>query len=479
MEKKTFYVTTPIFYPNSELHLGHAYTVTVCDILARYHRIKGDQTYFLTGADENTSKVIKAAESLGKDPRSHLDDIVESFRKLFDELEVSNDQFIRTSDEKVHWPGALKLWNKLVESGDIEKRSYKGLYCSACEAFYTEKDLIDGKCPLHHTAPEIIEEENYFFTLSKYNGRIKEKIENGELNILPVSRKNEILSVLNDGLQDVSFSRPKAKVPWGIPVPGDDSQVMYVWCDALSNYISALGYGTSDDSNFKTFWPANVHVVGKDILRFHAAIWPGMLLSAGLPLPKNILVTGLILSDGKKMSKSLGNVISPKELIEEYGVEAVRYYLSKEISLFEDGELNKESFRSSYNAGLANGLGNLVSRIMKMAESNLQGPIDIAERDWQLPSDYVTFLEEFNIQRSAQVIWHHVNELDKYIQETSPFKVVKEDKEKGQKIITELVFRLYDISRMLEPFLPGTSEKIKEAVKANRMPETPLFARKD
>ena len=476
---KNFYITTPIFYPNAELHVGHAYVVTVCDILARYHRLKGDNTYFLTGADENTTNVIKAAEKLGKDPRKHLDDTVETFKHLFEELEASHDQFIRTSDEKVHWPGAIKLWNKLVERGDIEKRAYKGMYCPSCEAFYTEKDLIDGKCPLHYIVPEIIEEENYFFLLSRYTKEIKEKIESEELHILPQTRRNEILSVLNEGLQDVSFSRPVSKVPWGIPVPGDDSQVMYVWCDALSNYISALGYGTDDESNFEKFWPADVHVVGKDILRFHAAIWPGMLLSAGLSLPKNILVHGLILSQGKKMSKSLGNVIAPKELIDEYGVEALRFYFAKETSLFEDGELNRESFKATYNADLANGIGNLTSRILKMSETHLSASVTIPEENKIWSEEYVEAFESFNIKKAIDLVFAKIKALDEDIQNTEPFKLVKTDPEKGKEIITNLVICLHGVAKHLEPFLPATSEKIIEAIDANKMPEAPLFLRKE
>jgi methionyl-tRNA synthetase len=295
--------------------------------------------------------------------------------------------------------------------------------------------------------------------------------------ILPQTRKNEILSVLKDGLQDVSFSRPKSKVPWGIPVPGDDSQVMYVWCDALSNYISALGYGTDNDELFKKFWPVDAHVLGKDILRFHAAIWPAMLLSAGIPVPKRLIVHGLILSNGKKMSKSLGNTISPKELIEEYGAEALRLYIAKEISLFEDGELTKESFKSAYNANLANGLGNLVSRVMKMAETNLDAPVSIKEMT--TPEDWKEALNNFDIQKAVNITWKWVQNLDQKIQETQPFKLVKTDKEAGEKIITELVQDVYTIAEMLEPILPETSEKIKALVKANKSPETPLFVRKD
>lgn len=476
-KEKTFYVTVPIFYPNAKLHLGNAYPVVIADILARYHREKQEETYFLTGADENTSKVIQSAEEHGKDPKDHLDEIVETFKALFIDLKSTHDQFIRTSDEKVHWPGATLLWNKMVERGDIEKRIYKGLYCAACEAYYTEKDLVDGKCPYHYTVPETIEEENYFFKLSKYTSEIKEKIENDELKIIPTTRKNEILSLLNSGLQDISFSRPKSKVPWGIPVPGDESQIMYVWCDALSNYISALGYGNKDQSLYNKFWPANVHIVGKDILRFHAAIWPGMLLSAGVPLPKSILVHGMILSGGKKMSKSLGNVISPAELVKEYGVEAVRFYFAKEISLFEDGELSKESFKAAYNASLANGLGNLISRIMKMAETNLDSPVEIEEKDF--PDEYKDHFHNFEIQKAANLVWDYIHKLDQKIQATEPFKLVKTDKAAGEKIIKELVQNLYDIASMLSPFLPNTSEKIKELIKENKSPEKPLFLRKD
>ena len=475
---KPFYITTPIFYPNAKLHLGHAYTTTISDIIARYHRdMLGEETYFLTGSDENTQKVVQAAKEAGQDPKVFLDRIVANFKILFTNLNISADQFIRTSDEKKHWPGAQMLWKKLVEAGDIEKRQYEGLYCVGHEAFITEKDLVDGKCPDHNIAPELIREENYFFKLSKYTKIIKEKITSGELKIIPETRKNEILSLLNDGLQDVSFSRPKSVVSFGIPVPEDDSQVMYVWCDALSNYITALGYGVADDSLYKKFWPADVHVIGKDILRFHAAIWPAMIISAGLPLPKSILVHGLIRSGGKKMSKSLGNIIDPEELIAEYGAEAVRYYIARHISLFEDGEITRESFKEAYNAGLANGLGNLVSRVMKMASTHLEKPVEIKFDGFT--TDFKDALDNFDIQKATHSIVGWIANTDSIIQVMEPFKLIKTDKAKAKEIIEKMVTNLFVISRYLEPFMPETAKTIQSLIKENKMPEKPLFARKD
>jgi methionyl-tRNA synthetase len=475
--KKPFYITTPIFYPNGYLHMGHAYVTTFCDILARYHRICGDNTYFLTGADENTEKVVLAAKALGKDPKQYLDEIVNSFRGLFGEFEVSYDQFIRTSDEKVHWPGAIDLWKKLIDAKDIEKRSYEGLYCIGHESFITEKELVNGKCPDHNEVPQRIKEENYFFKLSKFTAVIKQKIESGELDISPQSRRNEILALLDRGLEDVSFSRPSDKMSVGIPVPGDPSQKIYVWCDALVNYISALGFGRKDDELFKKYWPNVTHVIGKDILRFHAAIWPGMLLSAGLPLPRKIFVHALITSGGRKMSKTLGNVIDPLALAREYGVEAVRYYLARRISPFEDGEMTLESFKSAYNADLANGLGNLVSRVMKMATTHMEKPIAVPLG--AIPDDYKNALDGFDVQTAANVIWRHIADADEFIQKEAPFKLVKTDKAAAVKIIENLCSRVYLIGEMLLPIMPKTAESIRTLVKENKMPETPLFLRKE
>ncbi|TSC69036.1 MAG: methionyl-tRNA synthetase [Parcubacteria group bacterium Gr01-1014_56] len=470
-----FYLTTPIFYPNAKLHLGHAYVVTLSDIIARYHRLVSDKTYFLTGSDENTQKIIKPAELEGKTPQEFLDEKVESFRSLFTALNISYDQFIRTTDQKVHWPGAQMLWSKLVEAGDIYKKEYEGLYCVGHEAFITDKELVDGKCPDHGTVPERIKEENYFFRLSKYTDAITQKIESGELAIVPETREREILSLLREGLQDVSFSRPRNTNSVGIPVPGDDTQVIYVWCDALANYITALGYG-QDETLFKEFWPADVHIVGKDILRFHAAIWPGMLLSAGIPLPKKILVHGMVLSGGKKMSKTLGNVIDPEELLTEYGTDAVRYYLARHISPFEDGDITREHFKDAYNANLANGLGNLASRIMQLAQTHLTEPVKLTFTPY--PKGYTDALEKFEVNRASDMVWERIKALDTSITQSQPFKVVKEDLERGRELIAELVRELAAIDLLLEPFMPETSKKIIEAIMANKKPEN-LFPRKD
>lgn len=475
MADKKFYLTTPIFYPNANLHLGHAYVTTLCDVLARYHRLIGDRTYFLTGSDENAQTVLQGAKKADKEPEVFLEEVVTNFKKLFADLDISYDQFIRTSDRQAHWPGAVALWKKLDEAGDIYKKAYEGLYCVGHEAFITEKELVDGKCPDHGTIPELVKEENYFFRLSKYTDSIKQKIESDELNIVPATRKKEILSFLEEGLQDVSFSRPKTSNVVGIPVPGDDSQVMYVWCDALSNYITALGYGSENKALYNEFWPG-IHVIGKDILRFHAAIWPGMLLSAGIELPKMIFVHGMIISGGKKMSKTRGNVIDPVELVAEYGTDAVRYFLSRHVSPMEDSELTLEGLKDIYNADLANGLGNLAARIMQLAQTHLEKPVELKTPSY--PEEYTSALEKFEINKALDVVWERIKLLDQAITDTQPFKVVKDKPEEGRVLIAALVQELAGIDLMLEPFLPQTSRKIIDAIVANKKPEN-LFPRKD
>jgi len=476
MSKNTFYITTPIFYPNAKLHMGHAYTTTVCDILARYNRLKGKETWLLTGADENTEKVVRAASAVNQPVSEYLDGIVNGFKDLYAKLDISYDQFIRTTDKEAHWPGAEEFWKRMAASGDIEKRSYEGLYCVGHESFITEKDLVDGKCPDHNEVPQHIKEENYFFKLSKYTDKIKKSIQSGELEIVPETRKNEITALLDRGLEDISFSRPAEKMTLGIPVPGDATQKIYVWGDALTNYVTAIGFGT-DEKNFNKFWPASLHVIGKDILRFHAAIWPGMLMSAGLPLPKKLLVHGFITSGGMKMSKTLGNVVDPLQLIQEYGTDAVRYYLAHHISPFEDGDLTSESFKNAYNAHLANGLGNLTSRIMRLVQDH-SVKVDVTHEAEISNSNIADAFDAFDIKSAIDSIWKAISNLDQRIQQEQPFKLVKEDKQKGVEMIASMGWELFKIAKLLEPFLPSTAATIQELVREGRSPEKPLFLRK-
>lgn len=482
-DERSFYITTPIFYPNANLHMGHAYTVTVCDILARYHRLKGDATYLLTGTDENTGKVTDAAETAGKDVATFLDDIVDTYKTLFADLDISYDQFIRTSDQERHWPGAQEMWRRLEAAGDIYKDTYNGLYCRDCEAFLTERDLVDGKCPDHDTRPEEVEEENYFFRLSRYTDQIAEKMHSGGFQVLPKERENEVLSMLDEGLGDVSFSRPKEKVSWGIPVPGDEAQVIYVWCDALTNYISALGFGRENQQLFDRFWPADVHVIGKDILKFHAAFWPAMLMSAGMELSDTILVHGMITSGGYKMSKSRGNVIAPYELINEYGTDALRYYLARHISPFSDGDLTIERFEEVYNADLANGIGNLASRVLKMYVKfgyNYPTFSETQKMDQDaLREEYESAFNRFELTEAANVVWRRIANLDQYITDSEPFKKIKEDEQKAKDDIGYLVHELFEIAVMLEPIMPDTAQKIKTAINNEESLAQPLFPRKE
>ena len=516
-EKKSFYITTAIIYPNAEMHMGQTYELYVADVIARYKRQRGFAVYFLTGTDEHGVKIARKAKEAGKDPQAFVDEKAQSFKALEARLNISYDQFIRTSDKVVHWPGAQAMWGKLAANGDIYKKFYTGLYCVGCEKFKTEKELVDGKCPDHNTVPEKVEEENYFFKLSKYGAVLLQKIESGELAIEPVSARNEMLALIKGGLDDVSFSRKEEAVLWGIPVPSDPTQLMYVWCDALVNYISALGYGRSDHVLYDAFWPADVHVIGKDIVRFHAAFWPAMLISAGLPLPKKIFAHGHITSDGKKMSKTIGNVLYAGEFIDGYGAEALRYYLGREIAPTEDGDFTREKFQTAYNANLANGLGNLVSRTLKMVETYFSGTIDRQESytvpiriqiegvadeyqvdQWSvdyfarriIEREYVMHMDAFQINKAADALWRLIKVLDGYIADYEPYKLFKENPEKAKAVLWSVLEGLLHVSVMLEPFMPETAatiagllgtEKDQQGVPVrfvSRPPEAPLFLRK-
>ena len=495
-----FYITTAIAYVNSRPHIGFALELAQADAIARWQRLNGREVFFLTGTDEHGAKIVRAAEKSGKGVQEFVDENTSLFQKLIKDLGVSTDDFIRTSDQKRHFPGAVEIWKRLEASGDIYKKSYRGLYCVGHEAFVTQKDLTGGKCADHGAEPEIVEEENYFFRLSRFGAEITEAISTNTMRICPESRKNEILAFLKSGLEDVSFSRPSKDISWGIGVPGDAAQTMYVWSDALSNYITALGYGSDDLSNFKKFWPADLHVIGKDILRFHAVIWPAMLLSAGLTLPKGIFVHGFIHSGGQKMSKTLGNVIDPEDFINRHGKDALRYYLLKETPTFEDGDFTEEKFIEAYNANLANGLGNYVSRVVKMIEqyfnSALSRPSDEALLDVRMKNinpefwpDYNRFMEEHQLSQAMAVVWKLIGELDSYVQIHEPFKLIKKDKEKTRAVLWNLAQGALNVAWMLKPFMPDTAEKILKAfgvksdskeewLKVRVKLEAPLFARK-
>lgn len=521
---KKFYITTPIFYANAELHLGHTYTLVLADVLARYHRAVGENTFFLTGMDEHGAKIVRAAQKAGVGPQAFVNDHALKFKSLLDSLHISNDFFIRTSNQEHHWLGAVKLWRALEESGDIYKGNYQGLYCVGCEAFITERELVNGKCPHHDTEPEKIDEQNYFFRLSRYTDELKRLIESGELLITPKTKANEMLGLLDvqgneNYIGDVSISRPEGEIPWGIPVPGDPSQLMYVWCDALANYLSATGYGGQDDKNFSLFWPPDVQVVGKDIIRFHALLWPAMLLSAKLTLPKEIFVHGFVTSNGRKMSKSMGNVLVPNDFLADYGVDALRYYFVREVSPLDDWDLTREKFKEVYNANLANGLGNLVSRTLKMAEQYFEGRVEGSVADslplrthnaqafepgdlagFNIPylvmnnvlPRYHAHMKAHEINKAADVVWEFIGKLDQYVTDYEPFKLIKVDKSTTEKIIWALVYGIREVARMIEPFMPEASQKIQLLVGDplaatqegtliffTKAPLQPLFMRKD
>lgn len=471
-DRKKFYITTSIPYANAGPHLGHILDPLIADVLARYHRIKNEEVKFLVGTDEHGVKIVRAAEVAGKTPKQLVDENSEKFKLLREILNLSWDDFIRTSDKKRHWPGAEKMWRRLAESGDIYKKVYRGLYCVGHEVFVTQKDLVEGKCQDHQKEPEIIEEENWFFRLSKYRGEIEQQIASDTLQVVPKTRKHEILSFIRQGLEDVSFSRPSKDLSWGIPVPDDSTHTMYVWCDALVNYISALGYGRSSVEQlapFKKWWPADVQVIGKDNLRFHAVIWPGMLLSAGLELPRTIFVHGFVNVEGHKISKTVGNVIPPEEVVSQYGIDPVRYYFLREFPSHEDGDFSYKKFEERYNGDLANGLGNLVARVATLGEKinpirfdfkkDIEKSIDKACD--KVFKEYERHLENIRLNEALAAIWGLVSLADKYINEKKPWEL-----EGGElkNVVVNAAYLIGTVANLLEPFLPEAVGRIREQI---------------
>src|SRR3989339_186215 len=447
------------------------------DVITRTKKLQGFEVFFNTGTDEHGQKIYQKAIETNKSPQEYVDEWAEKFRGLIDLLQISKDvHFIRTTDDW-HVRAAQEFWKTCDKNGFIYKKSYQIKYCVGCELEKTDSELVDGKCPIHpNNEIELRDEENYFFKFSSFQKQLLDLYEKRPDFVVPDFRQNEIKLFVERGLEDFSISRLKSKMPWGIPVPGDPEQVMYVWFDALVNYISTLGY-PQDKDNFQKFWVSGTptQYCGKDNLRMQSAMWQAMLLAAGLPHSHQIVINGFFTGEGGlKMSKSVGNTVDPYEVVEKYGAEALRYYVCGEVSMFEDSPVSIDLIKQSYNTKLANGLGNLVSRIMKMSESNTprlnEEKIERLEEE-EIPKNFLEYLEKFEINKACDYVWNKIGEMDKFIQENQPFKVVKTDKEKGDKMISDLVMRLYSVAKMLNPILPETSEKIKELIKQNKTPE--------
>ena len=458
-----YYVTTSLPYVNGEPHLGHAMEFVMGDVLARRARQRGDTVIFSTGTDEHGGKIAEKAAELKITPKELADQMEAQFRKLTKTLDISNDRFIRTTD-RGHEQRAQLIWQALKK--DIYKGKYSGWYCTGDEAFFTEAEVKANKgvCPNHNRPYEQVEEENYFFKLSKYTIPIRKSIESGDLKIVPDTRRNEILSILKDGLEDISVSRPKDKISWGVPVPGDANQVMYVWFEALMNYITVIGY--PEQKEFKLFWPATVQIVGKDISRFHAAIWPGMLLGLGLALPRKLYIHGFINVDGKKMSKSLGNYVAPHEVIEKYGADAFRYYFLRHIPSYNDGDFSWQHFEAAYNNELADELGNALQRTAAMVQryqDGVIGDIPPAKHD---TAQYDRALEACRFDRALDEVWGQVRGLNQYIEEEKPWEIAKQDDQDHlREVLAYQVSSLLEIAELLTPFLPAASAKIQAVFK--------------
>lgn len=468
MSETIYYVTTAIDYVNAAPHLGHAYEKIATDVMARFQRLLGKDVFFLTGTDEHGTKVEKTAKTNGKTPKQHADDMVEEFKKAWAYLNVSYDRFIRTTDEE-HYRLVARIWKVMAEKGDIEKRAYQGLYCYGCEKFVTERDLNEaGECPLHERKPELVEEENYFFKLSKYGEAIANHIRQNPGFVLPAFRAEEVLKMLED-IEDISVSRNKNSVSWGIPVPGDDEQVIYVWIDALSNYLTGIGYG-EDEVTFNKYWPEAVHVIGKDILRFHAIYWPAMLLSAGIPLPQQIFAHGFINVNDSKISKSLGNVVSPFSLKERFDLpnpDPIRYYLMTVATFGQDGSFTEDDFKLKVNADLANNLGNLLNRTLNMTNKYFEGKVP--ESKFAKPGvlheegvvDVKQAYESYDFQKAADLILSLVDWANKEINDKEPWTLAKEGKtQELSDLMYTVLETLRQVAIMLSPITPVMADEI-------------------
>lgn len=470
---KKFYLTTAIPYVNGLPHIGHSLEYFQADTVRRHYQLKGYETFLLSGADENALKNVQAAEKENIPIQQFLDRNSKIWHDTYEFLRVHLDIFQRGSDQNKHWPGVQKLWKLCEQNGDIYKKAYEGLYCVGCESFKTQEELVSGLCPIHQTKPDLIKEENYFFKLSKYQEKLIQIIESNEFKITPENKRQEALSFIKSGLEDFSISRSNERARGiGVPVPGDQMQKVYVWFDALAIYITGIGFGW-DEENFQKWWPADLHIIGKDINRFHTVYWPAMLLSAKLPLPKQILIHGFVNLKGEKISKSVGNIISPQDVVKEYGLEPLRYFMLSQIPIDSDGDFTNDRFKEIYNADLANGLGNLVARVAKLCEkNNIEASCSNYSNNWYKTGQQK--LEEFKFNEALATIWAEIAETDKKINQEKPWEI---SSEKAKPILIDLAKRIQNIAFNLQPFLPLTSEKIIKQFSGKIESQSSLFPR--